>query len=382
MKWEKVKLGDICNSIKSGGTPKAGEQSYYDNGDIPWLRTQEVIFNRIYDTEIKITDSGLTNSSAKWIKENSVIIAMYGNSAGRCAINKIPLTTNQACCNLEINSSKADVYFIYYILYLEYERLKGLSKGAAQNNLNSKDIKEFEIFLPLLPLQQKIASILSTYDDLIENNLKRIKLLEEKANLHYNEIINNEVLIKYHLKEVAKINCDTLGKKIGIDNLLYVDISSVGQGVINEKTFYELQDAPGRAKRVVRHQDIIWSCVRPNRRSYALIWNPESNMIVSTGFAVISAKDIPPTFLYQCLTTDNFVSYLENNATGSAYPAVTAKDFEKAIIELPSLEIMLDYDKKAKYIYEMINDLYIQNTKLREARDILLPKLMNGQIEL
>jgi type I restriction enzyme S subunit len=148
----------LCDRVISGGTPKSDEASYYTDGTIPWLRTQEVTFNRIYDTDIKINENGLNNSNAKWVKENSVIVAMYGNSAGRTAIAKIPLTTNQACCNLEINPNKADYNFIYYKLLSEFEALKGLSKGAAQNNLNANDVKEFPIALPILPTQRKIAN--------------------------------------------------------------------------------------------------------------------------------------------------------------------------------------------------------------------------------
>ena len=94
--WKTYRIGDICKRVCSGGTPKSTEPSYYD-GDIPWLNTKEVNFNRICSTEKHITQSGLENSSAKWIDENSVIVAMYGATAAKVAINAIPLTTNQAC---------------------------------------------------------------------------------------------------------------------------------------------------------------------------------------------------------------------------------------------------------------------------------------------
>ena len=99
-------IQQICKKVVSGGTPTASRSDYY-NGDIPWLRTQEVDWKDITDTEIKITQDGLNNSSAKWIPENCVIVAMYGATAGKIAINKIPLTTNQACCNLELSMLKS-----------------------------------------------------------------------------------------------------------------------------------------------------------------------------------------------------------------------------------------------------------------------------------
>ena len=97
--WKKVKLGEICERITSGGTPKANISSYYDPPTIPWLKTKEVNYCRIRETENYISEEGLNNSSAKLIAPNSVIIAMYGqgDTAGRVAINKIPLTSLVGC---------------------------------------------------------------------------------------------------------------------------------------------------------------------------------------------------------------------------------------------------------------------------------------------
>ncbi len=106
--WKEVRLGDLCYRVCSGGTPKSTCSVYYDGGTIPWLNTKEINYNRIYQTESHITEEGLNNSSAKWIDANSVIVAMYGATAGRVAVAKIPMTTNQACCNLMIDKSKAD----------------------------------------------------------------------------------------------------------------------------------------------------------------------------------------------------------------------------------------------------------------------------------
>ena len=103
MSSTRTRIEDICTRVCSGGTPKSGNSDYYDGGTIPWLNTREINFNRIRGTEGHITDLGLKSSSAKWIAENAVVVAMYGATAGRCAIIKIPLTTNQACCNLEID---------------------------------------------------------------------------------------------------------------------------------------------------------------------------------------------------------------------------------------------------------------------------------------
>lgn len=165
-----VQIRDICSAVYSGGTPNRKHLEYYEGGDIPWLNTSEVVFNRIYKTEKHITQSGLKNSSAKWIPENSVIVAMYGATAGRTAIAKKPLTTNQACCNLIIDSEKADYRYVYYYLYSKYQHLLSMANGGAQQNLNAGQIKEYMINLPDLQTQKKIADILDLLDSKIELN--------------------------------------------------------------------------------------------------------------------------------------------------------------------------------------------------------------------
>lgn len=178
--YNRIKIQHICSNICSGGTPKSTVTEYY-GGNIPWLNTKEINFNQIYKTEKTITNEGLNNSSAKWIPAKSVIVAMYGATAGKAAINRIPLTTNQACCNLMINPTKADYRFVYYALCNDYTYLASLANGGAQQNLNAQQIKDFAIPLPSLEGQKRIANILSSLDDKIELNRRINENLEQQA---------------------------------------------------------------------------------------------------------------------------------------------------------------------------------------------------------
>lgn len=165
IKW--LTLGEICKSVSTGGTPLKSRTDYY-GGSIPWLRTQEVKFNDITETENKIAQLGLENSSAKWIPANCVIIAISGATAARCAINKIPLTTNQHCCNLEINESLALYRFVFYWVSSQYEKLKALGQGA-RNDLNVGIIRQYQIPIPSLAEQKRIVAILDRFDALIND---------------------------------------------------------------------------------------------------------------------------------------------------------------------------------------------------------------------
>ena len=191
-------LGDISLKSYSGGTPTAGVAEYYDGGTIPWLRTQEVKFNNIRTTDVKITPAALDKSAAKWVPENCVIVAISGATAGRSAINKIPLTTNQHCCCLEINSEKALYQYVFYWVSFNYENLKSLGQGA-RGDLNSAIIKNFKIPIPYaadpeksLAEQARIVAILDKFDVLtnsITEGLPREIELRQQQYEYYRDLL-------------------------------------------------------------------------------------------------------------------------------------------------------------------------------------------------
>ena len=158
------KLGEVCTKVCSGGTPSTKIKEYY-KGNIPWLRTQDIDWKDVYDTEVKITEEAVNNSSAQLIPANCVIVAMYGATAAKACINRIPLTTNQACCNLLVDESIANYKYVYYWICREYERLRALGEGC-QSNLSGKKIKDYIIPLPPLSVQSRIVEILDKFDAL------------------------------------------------------------------------------------------------------------------------------------------------------------------------------------------------------------------------
>jgi len=193
-------LGDVTKKWYSGGTPTAGKAEYYENGDIPWLRTQEVKFSDIDSTEIKISRVALKNSAAKWIPENCVIIAISGATAGRSAINKIPLTTNQHCGCLEIDDSKALYRYVFHWVSFNYENIKSLGQGA-RGDLNSTIIKKFKLPIPYatdpdksLEEQARIVEILDKFDALtssITEGLPGEIALRQKQYEYYRDLLFN-----------------------------------------------------------------------------------------------------------------------------------------------------------------------------------------------
>ena len=178
------------------------------------------------------------------------------------------------------------------------------------------------------------------------------------------------------LGEVAEVNKDSISPNSAPETIVYLDISSVGTGVIEKLELMRFGDAPSRARRRIRHGDIIWSTVRPNRKSYALVLDPPEKTVVSTGFAVLRSTSIPFEYLYQAVTTDQFVDYLVNRARGAAYPAVNGSDFESALVLIPKRLKLDAYSDIAAPLLQLAGTLRVENDRLRQMQQLLLPQLI------
>lgn len=381
--WKKVKLGEICEYVTSGGTPLASREDYYNPGTIPWLKTKEVNYCRITETENYISEKGLNNSSAKIIPENSVIMAMYGqgDTAGRVAINKIPLTTNQACCNLIINKEKADYNFVYYKLSTIYDTIVALKSGGAQPNLNAGKVKGLEITLPPLPTQQKIASVLSAYDDLIENNRKQIKLLEEAALKLYKEWF---VKLNFPGHETTKI-ADGVpdgwkkgklsdlgefkrGKTITKDQTLSGSVPVVAGGL--EPAYYHDE--------FNTESPVITVSGSGANAGFTRMYNER---VWASDCSFLDSSKCDCLFFIYCVLKSS-TAIVDSLQKGAAQPHVYAKDINALEILIPNKNILEKFEKLTKPYFNKIKNCQLSIVNLQLARDKLLPKLMNGEIEV
>lgn len=165
--WTEDKIKEFADSF-AGGTPSRTRSDYF-NGTIPWISSSEVNQEYIIDTAEKITQLGFENSSAKWIPKNSVLIAMYGATAGQVSKNLIEATSNQAVLALIPKKECIDSSFLYYQVKQHKESILFLAQGSGQPNLSKDLIDNFIINVPKqLPEQRRIAKILTTTDAVIE----------------------------------------------------------------------------------------------------------------------------------------------------------------------------------------------------------------------
>lgn len=381
MKWEKVKLGDICKYVTSGGTPKSSIKEYYEPKQIPWLKTKEVNYCRIYETEAYISKDGLDNSSAKMIPQNSVIVAMYGqgDTAGRVAINKIPLTTNQACCNLIIDETKAYYEFVYYQLVTLYEKMVSLKNGGAQPNLNAAIIKSMEIKLPPLKTQRYIADILSSYDNLIENNQKQIKLLEEAAQRLYKEWF---VDLRFPGHENTKI---VDGVPEGWRKFPLEEIAPVVTG----KKDANYGDKGGNYPFFTCSQETITAPGYSfDTSAVILAGNGDFNVKLYRGkfeayqrTYVLAPFDHSNLFNLYFTVQDNMEA-LAKGASGSTIKFLTKGMLQKILVLTADKKILDKFNDYEENIQQKVEALKKQVEDLTEIRNRLLPKLMSGEVEV
>lgn len=282
------------------------------------------------------------------------------------------------------------------------KQLEAVMNQTTRNQVPITTQRFLRIVVPPLPTQRRIAAILSAYDNLIENNTRRIAILEEMARRLYEEwfvrfrfpghekakMVESEAgLVPMDWEattvgSVAKVNARAIVKKDAPTEITYVAIDDVSPGRINAWLTMAFADAPSRARRRVQHGDVIWSSVRPNRRSFALVLNPSPDLIVSTGFAVLTPTGVPFSYLYAAITTDDFTQYLVNHATGAAYPAVNAADFEAGKIIVPPSDLLALYHRAAEPALLLADALDRENRALRSSRDLLLPKLISGELDV
>ena len=405
--WESCPLESVCTKITDGAH---NSPTSVDDG-LPMASVKDMSrFGLNLDTARKISAADFAQLVRQGCQPlpGDVLIAKDGATAldTVCEIKKpVEAVLLSSVAILRPNLHKVTPSYLRYFLDSPDTRaeMKGaLISGAAIPRVVLKAFKKAPIRLPSLATQRRITSFLSAYDDLIENNTRRISILEEMARRIYEEwfvqyrfpgceqlrMIESELgLIPEGwavcpLGDVASINDKSIRANNAPSEILYIDIASVTPGVIEQKQLFRFEDAPGRARRVVTHGDVIWSCVRPNRRSFALVLNPEPSLIASTGFAVLSAKAVPYSYLYCGVTTDAFVSYLTNHASGAAYPAVTATTFEAALIVKPDGRVAKQFHSVVAPMLDHCEKLKRKSTNLRTTRDLLLPKLISGELDV
>lgn len=375
MKWE-LKTFDEIGFIgrgKSRHRPRNAEHLY--GGEYPFVQTGDIKAAnfRINEYSQTYNESGLAQS--KLWKEGTLCITIAANIADT-AILGIDACFPDSVIGFVPYEDKSDVRFVKYFFDIFQARMKSISTGAAQDNLSLEKLLTFKIPTPPLPTQRKIASILSAYDDLIENNLKRIKLLEEKAFASYKLIVQNEKLEEFTIEELANV---VMGQSPTSDTYTNEkeDNLPFHQGVTNFSNYFVEHKIYCKAPiKIAEEGDILFSVRAPVGR----INFTSDKICIGRGLCAFRSKNGFQNYFYHQLKEFFFAEDVIGN--GAIFNAVTKVELMKVKLKTPSEKIQQEFEVEAQQMYNLILNLTKQNTKLREARDILLPKLMSGQIKV
>lgn len=400
---------ELSVSVSSGLTPLRSNREFWDNGTVPWLKTEQLGEKYIYETNEKTTEFALKNTGLKVYPPNTISIAMYGEgrTRGSVSIIKSEMTTNQACCNIILDKQKADSEYVYYFLKTQYKELRALSSGV-RKNLNSNDIKNFTIRLPTdVKEQKKIASVLSVIDAKIELNNKINTELEAMAKtlydywfvqfdfpnengkpykssggkMVYNETLNREIpegWTDISLWDIADYYNGLAMQKMrptSDEYLPVIKIKEMSEG-FSDKTEKARLDIPEKA--VVNNGDVLFSW---SATLEVQIWSKGKGALNQHIFKVTSLK-YPKTFFYYELVNylKHFKMLAEKRKTTMGH--ITHDHLKQAKVVEPPLPLIEELHSRIAPIFEKHLVLEQENQKLTELRDWLLPMLMNSQVKV
>lgn len=391
--WTISTIKDISRSVTSGGTPSTMCPEYYD-GDIPWLNTKEINFRPIWLTEKYISKKGLENSSVKWIEANSIVIAMYGVTAGKSAIAKIPLTTNQASCNITVDEKKAYFQFIYYYMVGSYCELENMATGAAQQNLNARMISGFPILIPPLPEQRAIAGVLSSLDDKIDLLHCQNKTLEAMAETLFRQWFVEEKDEGWEKGTISDL-CITITKGTtpttlghsftdsGINFIKAESITDTGNFIWDKFAKISLETHEFLGRSIIQTGDVLCSIAGTIGR-VAITPNEILPANTNQAIAIIRANSEKcfPEFIYLFLKSPQFREIMDGKIVHSVQPNLSLGEIGNTPITIPSKLALKRFKQIIDPIFTKKNRNTNQIRTLEELRDTLLPKLMSGEVRV
>ncbi|MCT1627718.1 restriction endonuclease subunit S [Corynebacterium sanguinis] len=396
--WREVAVEALCSRVTSGGTPSRKRADYYTDEGIPWVKSQELIGARIATTEEHISEAGLERSSAKLLPPDTVLLAMYGANVGQLGWLGVEATVNQAICAMVTDPKEADARFLYYALAGARERLVGNAHGAAQQNLSQQLIKPFKLAVPALATQQRIGAILRSIDELIENNRRRIEVLEKMARAIYREWF---VKFRYPGHEGVPMVDSALGLipegwQVGeLNDLVQLIRDTVDPAVIDAETpAVGLEHIPrkqitldswgtagdqGSRKGVFEKGDVLFGKIRPyfHKVSVAPI-----DGICSTDAIVLRPASEHWGQAVLVLSSGELVAHATATSNGTKMPRADWKVLGRWPVALPPSAIAGQFTEIARDQLEMAETLMFENARLTNLRDLLLPKLVTGKIDV
>ena len=393
MKWEKVRLADCCESIADGDhlpPPKA-------ESGIPFVTISNIVNNKFDFTNTMFVPEEYYNNldSKRKAKQGDILYSVVGSFGIPVFIDDdIPFVFQRHIAILRPNSKILPKYLYYTMLSRDFFNMADVAAiGAAQRTITLSSLRNMTISVPTLSNQKRITDILSAYDDLIENNQKQIKLLEEAAQRLYKEWfvdlrfpghehtpIVDGVPEGWSRKAISELgeyingfafkpsDWNTKGKPI-------IKIKEMGSGISPDTPRNDGERVPN--KYLVKSGEILFSW---SATLMVMIWDNEDGWLNQHIFKVIPNKGVSREFLLQSIS--KAITEFSNLTTGATMKHIQRNKLDQVYVNVPEQVIMNKYNNCSLHIRERILKLSYQNNLLKESRDRLLPKLMSGEMEV
>ena len=378
----KYKLSDVMDLI-GGGTPKTSKPEYW-NGTIPWLSVKDFNngFRYVYETEKTITELGLENSSTKLLQKGDVIISARG-TVGEIATIPFPMAFNQSCYGLRAKSEIVTSDYLYYLIKHNVSVLKKNTHGSVFDTITRKTFDNIEVEIPSIEIQEKIASILSDYDEKIELNKEINNNLEQQAKALYKDWFFDFSPFSSDGNLPNSWRLGTVGDIIQLHDSKRVPLSGAERdkmakvypyyGATSLMDYVDNYLFDGIYLLLGEDGTVVDSLGFPILQYvYGQFWvNNHAHII--TGKEGFSVEEL---YLFFSLTN------IKSIVTGAVQQKVSQQNLKKVPAIIPSKEALSAFDDLIQPIFAQIRNLRDENAHLADLRDTLLPRLMSGELDV
>jgi len=362
--WKTIPLSDIVDII-GGGTPKTSNPDYW-NGEIPWISIVDFGNGKkfIWDTEKKITQSGLENSSTRILHKGQIVISARG-TVGEIGVVTKDMAFNQSCYGLNAKDIACNE-FLYYLLSFSIHQLKQKTHGSVFETITRDTFNNIHVNLPPLPEQRAIAGVLSALDDKIELNRRMNHTLEQLAQALFKHMfVNNSECEKWDVKTLDYVCGFEYGKALKetsrVSGIIPVYGSNGHIGFHNEF----LVKGPG--------------IVVGRKGNPGIVTFVHTDFFpIDTTFYVVPKNNSSFYWLFFTLSDLN----LPNLGADSAVPGLNRNIAYMSLVAVPPQDLCYEFENLIKPLFEKIQVNNKETQTLAELRDTLLPKLMSGQVRV
>lgn len=387
------KLNQLLLDMHSGGTPDTSKPEYW-NGNFKWLSSGETRQRFIENTESRITQLGIEKSSTKLAKKNDVVMACAGQGKTRGQVSFLldDMYINQSLIAMTTDEKILHPLYLFYNLSCRYNELRGSSDASStRGSITTKSLKKLAMLIPNIESQKNITDILIAYDNLIENNNKRIKLLEQMAESLYKEWFvrfrfpgyentefENGIPKDWKIERLSDIADIIMGQSPESENYnTNCEGLPFHQGVGSYGDFYLIDDIYStKGNRIAEANSIIFSVRAPVGRINITL----NKIILGRGVASINSLKGYNAYLLWMLKNQFHQEDIIGN--GSIFASVTKKELFGFKILMPHDNLIQKFDSIAFRIESEMRRLSLINDNLAKQRDMLLPRLMSGELDV